>query len=69
MSTALIIVLNLVMSFVAVSAVAAGWVIARRLRPASPADAGRVPWHGLVRPLRFYRTLAPTAALTNSSAR
>ena len=69
MSTTLIIVLNLVMSFVAVSAVAVGWVIARRLRPAPPADAGRAHRHGLVRPLRFYRTPAPIAALTNSSAR
>ena len=69
MSTTLIIVLNLIMSAVAISAVAGGWFVARRLRPVPPPDAARAHRRGLVRPLRFYRTPAPTAALTNSSAR
>src|SRR6185437_14295729 len=54
MSSTLVIVLNLIMSFVAISSVAAGWLIARRLRPALPPDAGRAHRRGLVRPLRFY---------------
>jgi hypothetical protein len=66
----IVIVLNLIMSGVAFSAVGAGWVIARRLRPALPPDAGRADRRGPVRPLgSHYRTAASIATATNSSAR
>ena len=70
MSMTLVILLNLIMSCFAFSAVGAGWVIGRRLRPALPPDAGRADRRGLVRPLRFdYRTPASIATAANSSAR
>ncbi len=70
MSLTLVIVLNLILSFGAFSAVGAGWLIARRLPPALPPDAGRADRRGLVRPRRVdYRTAASIATAANSSAR
>lgn len=67
MPTTLMVVLNLIMCVVAFSAVGAGWLIARRLRPALPPDAGRADRRGHVRP--SYRTAASIATAANSSAR
>jgi hypothetical protein len=44
MSMTVIVVLNLVMSLLAIGAVAAGVLIARRLQPVSADEGGRAEW-------------------------
>jgi hypothetical protein len=72
MSTPLLIILNLMMSLLAVGAVAAGALIACRLKPA-PDSEGRAGWRGpiggIAHLLSAHKSAASIATATNSSAR
>ena len=46
MSMTVLVVLNLVMSLLAIGAVAAGVLIARALQPVSADEGGRADWRG-----------------------